>query len=139
MSARRRAPAAVVALTAAVLLPACAATTYDASLETTDTVGATTTTTLPSGPASELLPILAEEAAGLSTVMIAEGDARAVVGRVDALWAAVRQEVARDRPELLGDFDANVGRLATAVEFKRAADADKAASNLGVLVDFYLA
>ena len=62
-----------------------------------------------------------------------------VVGRVDALWAAVRQEVAHEAPELLGDFDANVGRLATAVEFKRAADADKAATNLGVLVDFYLA
>ena len=113
----------------------CAATTYDESLDTSETVAATTTT-LPTGTAAELLPRLAIEAAGLSAVMIAEGDASAVVDRAAALWAAARPEVARDRPELLGDFDANVERLATAVRYKRAADADKAAANLQVLVDF---
>lgn len=118
-------------------LQGCAATTYDETLETTVTAADTTTSTLPTGPAAELLPLLADEAAGLSAVMIAEGDASAVVDRTAALWAAVRPEVARDRPELLGDFDANVARLATAVEFKRAADADKAASNLRILVEYY--
>jgi hypothetical protein len=51
----------------------------------------------------------------------------------------VRDEVDASRPELVGDFDANVRRCASAVEFNRAADADKAAANLRALVDAYLA
>ena len=129
----------LLALPVALTLSACAATTYDETLATSDTTAASTTTTLPSGSPAELLPRLADEAAGLSAVMIAEGDAAAVAARAAALWAAVRPEIARDQPELLVDFDANVARLATAVQYKRAADADKAAANLAVLVEFALA
>ena len=90
------------------------------------------------GTAAELLPQLAAEAEGLSRVMIDGGDDQASAERIDALWQAVRQEIAASRPELLADFDANVGRCATAVRFNRAADADKAARNLRALVDAYL-
>jgi hypothetical protein len=138
VSAVRSLASFLVAGVAIVTLQSCAATTYDETLETDGTAGVGTTTTLPSGPASELLPRLADEALGLSAVMIAEGDASAVVERASALWTAARAEVARDRPELLGDFDANVERLATAVRFKRAADADKAATNLATLAEFYV-
>jgi hypothetical protein len=122
----------------------CAETTYDESLASTttsatDEVTVAPSTTLPSGDATALLPLLATDAATVPTVMVAEGDARPLVERIGSLWASVRQEVARDRPELLGDFDANVERIGRAVEFKRAADADKAATNLSALVDAFLA
>lgn len=128
---------AVAALT--VLTPACAPTTYDESLDTVAiAAGGATTTTLPSGSAAELLSELATEAKGLSAVMIAGGDAGAVAVRIRELWDAARDEVARDRPELLGDFEANVARCESAVQFRRAADADKAATNLDALVDAYV-
>ena len=116
----------------------CAATTYQGSHETVPADIAEPTSTVLSGTAAELLPVLADEAAGLSTVMIAGGDDAAVAERLDALWQAVRKEIAASRPELLADFDANVRRSADAVRFNRAADAGKAAENLRALVGAYL-
>lgn len=128
----------------AVTAVGCAETTYDESLASTttsatDEVTVAPTTTLPTGTAADLLPLIATDAATVPTVMVAEGDARPLVERIGSLWASVRQEVARDRPELLGDFDANVERIGRAVQFRRAADADKAATNLSALVDAFLA
>jgi hypothetical protein len=125
---------AVVALAAAVL-SACA-TTYDPAL-VKDTSPATTTT-LPSGPAADLLPRLAAEADRLSGVMIAEGDDNTISEQIASLWAATRDEVKAGRPDLVDGFDQNVAMVAKAVKFKRAADADKAAKNLTVLVAAFL-
>ena len=154
MTARRRSvsarlpahrPVALVLWTA--LAAGCAATTYEAGAGTTTTTATSDDGTAPrdtmtgaiTGAAEDLLPQLAGEAAGLSRLMIDGGDDDAAVARIEALWQAARQQVAASRPELLGDFDANVRRCATAVQFRRAADADKAAANLRALVDSYLA
>ncbi len=117
-------------------LTACA-TTYDSTMAT-DPSATSTTSTLPSGTAAELLPQLAAEASALSAVMIAQGDASAQTDRIQQLWDAARVEVGAHRPDLLADFLANVARIHRAVQFKRSADADKAAKNLTVLVNAYL-
>lgn len=134
----RRLAALTLALTASIAAPACA-TTYDATLATEPSTASTTTTTLPSGSADELLPILAAEALGLSGLMLAGGDDDdAAVQRIAAIWEAVKAEVNAERPDLLAGFSANVSLTARAVRFRRAADADKAAKNIDVLVDAYL-
>jgi hypothetical protein len=145
MSAGRHAArrVAVLVLTGAVpaaVLAGCAPTTYDASVTTTVADdAAATTSTLPSGPATELLPRLVDEAAGLSALILDGGDDQAAARRIAELWAAVSQEVASNRPELLGDFEANVARCKVAADRNRAADADKAFLALDALTDAYLA
>jgi len=98
-----------------------------------------TSSSLPAGSATELLPRLLLEAEGLSSLMMADKDAEDSAQRIQELWDAVKTEVNEQRPDLVPDFSLNVGRCAHAVEFSRAADADKAAKNLGVLVAAYLA
>jgi hypothetical protein len=122
-----------------VLAAGCASTTYDETLATSATTAIATTTTLPSGAATDLLPVLRDEAASLSAVMIAEGDARAVSERIVALWDAAKAEVGTERPDLLDSFDDNVAMVQKAVQFSRAADADKASKNFDALVDAFLA
>jgi hypothetical protein len=117
---------------AVVGLSGCA-TTYDSTL-VADTSPATTTT-VPSGAAADLLPRIESEALNLSTVMIDGGDDEAVSEQIGSLWTAARAEVSSARPDLVDGFDQNVALVAKAVRFKRAADADKAANNLSMLVD----
>lgn len=134
-----RSTLAVLATAAvATVLSACGATTFDESLATTATTAAVTTTTLPTGTAAELLPRLVTEAASLSGVMIDGGDERSVVERMAALWDAVEQEVGTNRADLLAPFDASIALAQEAVQFERAADADKASKNIAALVEAYL-
>ena len=130
--------AATLGAVLALAVSGCAATTFDESLATTATTAAATTTTLPTGTAAELLPRLVDEAASLSGVMIDEGDDRAVAERITALWDAAKPEVARTRLDLIASFDAAVALVQKAVDFSRAADADKASKNIVALVDAYL-
>lgn len=132
----RPSPRAVLVVAAAIALSACA-TTYDDDLVADTTPS--TTTTIPSGTAAELLPQLSAAALSLSGVMIDEGDDDAVAEQIAALWTAVRNEVSAARPDLIDGFDQNVAMVARAVQFKRAADADKAAKNIQTLVDTFLA
>jgi DtxR family Mn-dependent transcriptional regulator len=131
---------AVVAAATVLLSSGCAATTFDTEVadDVEQEAAATTTTALPTGPAEELLPELVATAAQVSQLMVADEDARGTAERVAALWDAASQEVAASRPELLGNFDANVARIATSVRYRRAADADKATANLRALVDAFL-
>jgi hypothetical protein len=127
----------VAVLGVAVLgLGACAATTYDSELVATTTIAVTTT--VPTGTAVDLLPRMVVEGQSVGGLMVDGGDARAAVERLTALWNAVRDEVATSRPDLIDGFDQQVDRFQRAVQFKRAADADKSARNLVVLVDAYL-
>jgi hypothetical protein len=138
-ASRRRRPAAAVLLAVAVPLAAgCASTTYDETLATSATTAVATTTTLPTGTADELLERLRAEAASLSTVMIDEGDDDAVVARISALWDAASREVGATRPDLSVSFENAVALSRKAVQFGRAADADKASLNFDALVDAYL-
>jgi hypothetical protein len=130
-------------LAAAVLalgLSGCAATTYDASIPTTiaGVAETTTTTTLPTGTAAELLPELVADAAGLSTLIVDKGDDIGAAERIADLWQAVKQEVAASRPELLGDFEGNVAACLEAAKRDRPADADKAYLNLQTLAAAFL-
>jgi hypothetical protein len=128
----------VLLLTGAVTIaPACSA--YQEALSTTTTITeSTTTTTLPVGSAAELLPRLRTEAAALSGVMIAEGDDDDVLARIVALWEATRSEIGQQRPDLVPGFQQNVDLAEKAVQFSRAADADKAAKNFDALVAAFL-
>ena len=114
----------------------CAATTYDTSI-TTQTA-APTTTVLPTGTPAELLPMMLTEAAGLSTLIANQGDKLASVERIEALWAAVRDEVTRNDREIAGEIDAEVAKGRAAATFNRPGAADKVYRNLTALVQAYL-
>jgi hypothetical protein len=133
----RHAGRLAAAWTLAAVLAAGCATTYDAT-DATVPANSTTTTTIPSGAAAQLLPRLVTEATSLSGTMIASGDVAGQLQRIQALWDAVRPEVGRTRPELLGDFLANIDRIRRGVQFRRAADADRGAKNLTQLVKAFL-
>jgi hypothetical protein len=138
----RRAPAITAALclltvTGSAVVSSCA-TTYDTTLAS-EQASTSTSSSLPTGTAADLLPRLVTEASGLSGLMMAGMDAGGSAQRIQELWDAVKDEVNRQRPDLLSDFSANVARCVRAVQFSRAADADKAAKNLVALADAYLA
>jgi hypothetical protein len=129
------------ALAAAALITflatGCAPTTYDESVVAESV--APTSSTLPTGTATELLPALVQETGTLSEIIANKGDKQAAVQRIEALWAAVADEVSAARPDLAADMATNVARCADAAQFNRPADADKALRNLTVLVEAYLA
>lgn len=118
------------------MLFACSPTTYDASIPSEPP--AATTTTLPSGTAATLLSRMLTAAGALSKQITGKGDKTGTAQQVASLWAAAKQEVGANRPELLGGFEANVAMCERAARFNRAADADKAFSNLSALVSAYL-
>ena len=123
---------------AVALLAACSPTTYDSTADTKPDHTATTTTTLPSGTATELLAELLAEVQSLpERVMNADGDGAAAT-RIEQLWAAVQPEVAAQRPDLVSDFEFVVRRCRAAADRNRPADADRAFKNLDTLVRAYL-
>jgi len=114
----------------------CAATTYDTAI-TTQTP-APTTTVLPKGTAAELLPLLVKQAAGLSTLIANQGDKMASVERMEALWAAVRDEVGRADREIAIEIEAEIAKGRAAATLNRPGSADKVYRNLTALVQAYL-
>ncbi len=126
---------ATLGLLGGPVLAACSPTTYDASIPSDPP--AATTTTLPTGTAATLLPRLLTAAGSLSAAITTRGDKVGIADQVQSLWNAASQEVAATRPELLGDFEANVAMSVRSAQFNRAADADKAFQNLTALVTAY--
>jgi len=114
----------------------CAATTYDTAI-TTQTP-APTTTVLPKGTAAELLQLLVKQAAGLSTLIANQGDKMASVERMEALWAAVRDEVGRTDREIAIEIEAEIAKGRAAATLNRPGSADKVYRNLTALVQAYL-
>lgn len=114
------------------VLAACAGTTYDSSV-TTIAAADVTTTTRPSGSAAELLTSLLDEAGALSDRIVDDRDERQALDRIEALWAASRDEIQANHPELVVLFEQSVAMCRMAVERNRPADADKAARNLATL------
>lgn len=115
----------------------CAATTYDTSISTGS--AAPTTTVLPTGTAAELLPQLVAEASTLSTQIVDQGDKLAVVERLEALWAAVHDEVTLKDRDIATEIEAEIGKGRSAAQFNRPGAADKVYRNLTALVKAYLA
>lgn len=127
-----------VALGIVIALSSCAPTTYETSATTTAVAAATT---LPSGPASELLPRLSASMLSLSSYIgpnssgsTASGK-EAVLAEIEALWNAAETEVTALSPESAESIGRMVDLARTAVERNRPADADKAAKFAGTVID----
>lgn len=127
---------------------ACAPTTYETGSSGTGTGGTTVTTTgvtVPSGPASELLPRLVTTMNSLSSYIGPDAGQSTKPGKnlvltdIDNLWNAVVDEVTATDPVAAESLGRMVDLAHTAVERNRPADADKAAKFAGQVVDEYLA
>ena len=123
-------------------LVGCAPTTYDASEGTT--IPSLVTTTLPSGPASELLPRLSEAMKSLSSYIGPNASGKTAAGKndvlaeIEVLWSAVETEVSDSSPGTAESLGRMVDLARTAVERNRPADADKAAKFAGEVIREYL-
>jgi len=129
---------AALAALSTLVLAACAETVVevDTPAAVADTADTTPATTLPiAGSAAELLPEMATQMSQLSSMISAEGDERAALLEIEAIWVVARPEVDESRPELVNGIDTTVEMARTAVERVRPADADKAFSLLSDLVD----
>lgn len=113
-----------------VVLVACSPTTLDTAPTVATVVAGTT---VPSGTTAELLDRLLDEASALSERVVENEGDEAAGARIEALWTAVRPDIEAARPDLLAQFDAAVDYARRAVDRRRPADADKAASNLRTL------
>jgi hypothetical protein len=136
----RTRPVAALLATLAVssVLAGCATTIEDTSGTTTTTTDVVATT-LPSGPANELLDRMAERISGLSELVVETGG-QATQDRfaeIEALWEAAREEVSATRPELVDDFERVVELCRRAAERRRPAEADKALVYLQPLIEAY--
>lgn len=137
-SSNRAVRATGLTLGLVVVLGACAPTTYETSAPTTLVV---TTTTLPSGPASELLVRLRASMLSLSSYIgpNASGSTTSgkneVLAEIEALWDAAETEVTSMSPESAVSIGRMVDLARTAVERNRPADADKAAKFAGTVID----
>lgn len=140
MSRRRSKVVAVLLGTALVLSAAACDTTYDSSISTTSAAPdvAAPASTLPSGTAAELLPLMLAEVQALPNRVATNDGSRAAATRIEELWAAVKPEIEANQPALVPDFEFVVRRSRAAADRKRPADADRAFKNLEALVEAYL-
>ena len=140
----RRQPTLHIALavTALASVSACGATTYES--DATIAADATTTTSLPSGPAAELLPRLKSTMNSLSGYIGPDANQTTPAGKqqvldtIDSLWNAVVDEVTTANPDAADSIGRMVDLAHTAVERNRPADADKAAKFAGQVIDEFL-
>ena len=132
---------AVLAGLAVLSLSACADTVIDVSAssnEPSESAEITPATTVPIvGTPAELLTEMAIDLSQLSAQIADEGDERATLARIEAIWAVAKPEVEATARELVGDIQASVDMARTAVVRVRPADADKAFAVLTDLVDRY--
>jgi hypothetical protein len=133
----RRLPLVLLSAALGIASLAGCATTYDAAL-VPDTAPATTTT-LPAGTTTELLERLRSQSLALSSIVIDGGDSSEAYDALSDLWAAARPDVVAERPDLIDGFDRALAMCQKAVQYKRGADADKAARNIDVLVSAWSA
>jgi hypothetical protein len=136
-----RRPITAILATLVVVLSACATTVdeSDSSLQVAgDTSPSTTPTTTPIvGTAAELLPQIATELSQLNGQIAAEGDQKATLARMEAIWFVAKPEVDQQRPDLVGVMQTAMDMARNAVVRTRPADADKALKILNDLIDRY--
>lgn len=136
MSPLRRSTLLPALLVGALSLTACATVIDESGVTTTTEAPATT---VPSGPAAELLDRMAERISGLSELVVETGGQRTMdrLAEIEALWEAARDEVEANRPELVRDFERVIELCRRAAERRRPAEADKALVFLTPLVAAY--
>jgi hypothetical protein len=133
---------AAVSATLAVALASCA-TTVDESDSSLQVAGETAAPTIPtttvriSGTAAELLPEIAAELSQLNGQIAAEGDQKATLARIEAIWLVARPDVEQQRPDLVGVMQTAIDMARNGVVRTRPADADKAYKILADLIDRY--
>ncbi|MEO7397926.1 MAG: hypothetical protein ABIW84_05120 [Ilumatobacteraceae bacterium] len=120
----------------ALVMTGCA-TTIDPTVTEVPVID--TTTTLPAGPATELLPMLVTEAGRLSEIIGSRGKKNDQLLTITNLYDAVRPELADTNGVTAQRFDGAVELCKKATKFNRPADADKCFNNLTVLTTSYLA
>lgn len=122
----------------AIALSSCAPTTYETSATSTVAIPVTT---LPTGPASDLLPRLNASMLSLSSYIGPNSSGTTTSGKekvlaeIEALWKAAETEVTSLSPESAESIGRMVDLARTAVERNRPADADKAAKFAGTVID----
>ncbi|MEO6126073.1 MAG: hypothetical protein ABIR32_20430 [Ilumatobacteraceae bacterium] len=127
----------LIAMSALVLVStSCAATTIDPSV--TEAPAVATTTTLPTGTAAELLPVMLAEVEKLSDIIGSDGKRTEQLEMIQNLFNAVRPEIAATDGLVADSFDASLDLCQKATKFKRPADADKCFKNLTTLSEAYL-
>jgi hypothetical protein len=129
-----RAATRAAATIAIVALAACS-TEVDPELaaEPTGSDVVRTTEFVASGSTAELLDQLVAEAGGLSEAIVANEGQRAILARIDTIWAAARPDVEEQAQDNLAEFDRTIALMHTGVDRRRPADADKAYNNLTAL------
>ena len=138
---RRLSTVVSFALGATLIVGATACeTTYDSSISTTTAAPTESApaSTLPTGTAAELLPLMLAEVQALPNRVATNDGSGAAATRIEDLWAAVQPEIEANQPGLVPDFEFVVRRCRAAADRKRPADADRAFKNLEALVDAYL-
>ena len=133
------------AVASALAMSACADTVVevdsDPPTERTDANGSVetiATTTLPIvGTTAELLTEMATDMSQLSAQIADEGDERATLRRIEAIWLVARPDVDSTRRDISGGIQTTVDMARNAVVRIRPADADKAFKILTDLVDRY--
>jgi hypothetical protein len=118
-----------------MLLGGCSKTTFDNSIAAGDTTPAATTTTLPGGPVSELLPVMLQTVKGLSEKVAANKGDNEAASLIEQLWTAMTAEMTATHKGLVPSFEFIVRRCRQATDRHRPADADRAYRNLQTIVD----
>jgi hypothetical protein len=136
----RRHRSAALAVTA-LAVTALAASTITGCATEVDPEIAAESTGVPStaefaavGTTAELFDQLVAEAGSLSEAIVANRSQRTIVGRIDTLWEAARPSVEREAPDSLAEFDRTIALMHIGVDRRRPADADKAYTNLVILL-----
>ena len=127
----------VALMVASATVGGCAKTTVDSTV--TEAPALETATTLPSGPAADLLPRLVIEAGKLSEIIGADGRRTEQLLVITNLFDAVRPELAATDGLVALDFDGALGLCKSATKYRRPADADKCFKVFSALTDNYLA
>lgn len=135
----------VAGVACALIMSACADTVVEVDSDTptqrTDANGSVetvATTTVPIvGTTAELLTEMATDMSQLSAQIADEGDEKATLGRIEAIWLVAQPDVESNRRDLSGGIQTTVDMARNAVVRIRPADADKAFKILTDLVDRY--
>lgn len=118
------------------VLGGCKTTIVQSATSTIPADVTTTTQALPADTPTQLNEII-RLTASLGD-LVADGGSGPVLNRINALWAVAAKTVGPTDAGLRQQIDVQIAIIQTGVKYKRAADEDKAATNLQAIVTVYL-